>query len=179
VPLGFRESRTALCQGRSIQEQAGYPPSTCTTPSICGFSTGGNSQGEERLSCLATRMICQRRLKIPHFAGRKFPVPEASVQCRKLVPALPPFPHAGACSLGSNRHWDVDGNVYPSSEVPPKSELLLTQRFEIEAHSGVRRFPCVSTSGPPRLEKRLSIDNKQHGVFVGLFLAIETTQYSF
>src|SRR5579872_5935023 len=39
------------------------------------------------------RQACQRRLKIPHFAGRKFPTPEASGQCRKRRFRLPPFPH--------------------------------------------------------------------------------------
>ena len=37
-------------------------------------------------------------------------------------------------------------------------------------------------SGPPTtpsLGRRLSIDNKEHSVFVGLFLAIEFSQFSF
>ena len=36
---------------------------------------------------------CQRRLKIPHLAGRKFPTPKASGRCRMPCFRLPPFPH--------------------------------------------------------------------------------------
>jgi|SRR5579872_4009533 len=35
---------------------------------------------------------CQRRLKIPHFAGRKFPTPEASGQSPEAVFPIAPFP---------------------------------------------------------------------------------------
>jgi hypothetical protein len=42
----------------------------------------------------------------------------------------------------------------------------------MERETGVE--PATSSLG-----KRLSIDNKQHGVFVDLVLAIETTQFSF
>jgi hypothetical protein len=42
----------------------------------------------------------------------------------------------------------------------------------MERETGVE--PATSSLG-----KRLSIDNKQQGVFVGLFLAIEITQFSF
>jgi len=38
------------------------------------------------------RDMCQRRLKIPHLAGRKIPTPKASGQCRKRRFRFAPFP---------------------------------------------------------------------------------------
>jgi hypothetical protein len=40
-----------------------------------------------------------------------------------------------------------------------------------------RHVPCFQSTAI--LGKRLSIDNKQHGVFVGPVLTIEITQFSF
>jgi hypothetical protein len=44
----------------------------------------------------------------------------------------------------------------------------------IDSGAGDGLEPTTSSLG-----KRLSIDNKEHSVFVGLFLAIEITQFSF
>jgi hypothetical protein len=49
------EPRLSFAFGESFRRC--WRTSTCTTPSICGFSTGENGQGEERSSCYGTPTI--------------------------------------------------------------------------------------------------------------------------
>jgi len=59
----------------------------------------------------ATKWVeCQRRMKIPHFAGRKFPTPEVHVWASLASDAVEPSA-ALMCLIGSEkRHSDMFGS---------------------------------------------------------------------
>ena len=65
----------------------------------------------------------------------------------------------GVLMEGAGRVWEI-WNVW-------KLKLLIMERET--------RFELATSS----LGRRLSIDNKEHSVFVNLFLAIEFSQFSF
>ena len=73
--------------------QTGQQPRTLRRHIICGHLVPARDVAPLALKPLLTICaMCQRRLKIPHFAGRKFPTPEASGQSPEAVFPIAPFP---------------------------------------------------------------------------------------